>query len=159
MEHVAVRRVGIISAIHFSRHHDAHGRLLFFHRANLHRRSVRAQQMAALCAFDIKSVHVVARGMMLGNVEGFEIVIGRFDLRAFDNAETNRGENSLKFFEGLADQMPRAESALDAGKREIDFVALGSGLFRRSFHRPLAFCDNGFDVRLELVQLLSYGGL
>ncbi len=151
MEHVAVRRVGIISAIHFSRHHDAHRRLLFFHRANLHRRSVRAQQMAALYAFDIKSVHVVARGVMLGNVERFKVVVGRLDLRALDHAETDRGENPLKFFERLPDKVARAESALDPRKRKIDFVARRRRLFRRSFHRPLAFCDNGFNVRLELV--------
>jgi hypothetical protein len=59
----------------------------------------------------------------------------------------------------LPDQVARTESALDPRKRKIDFVALGSRLFRRSFHRPLAFCDNGFNVRLELVQLLTDGGL
>ncbi len=88
---------------------------------------------------------------MLGNVERFKVVVGRLDLRALDHAETDRGENPLKFFERLPDKVARAESALDPRKRKIDFVARRRRLFRRSFHRPLAFCDNGFNVRLELV--------
>src|ERR1700722_3359680 len=44
VKHETVRRVGIIASIHFSGHDDAYGRLLLFHRAHLHGRSVRAQQ-------------------------------------------------------------------------------------------------------------------
>ena len=68
MEHVAVRRVGIVAAIHFARHNDPHGRLFFFHRANLHRRSVRAQQIAIARAFYVEGVHVVARRVVFGNI-------------------------------------------------------------------------------------------
>lgn len=97
--------------------------------------------------------------MMLGNVERFEIVVGRFYFRTLDYAETDRGENPLKFLEGLANQMPRTEWALDTGKRKIDFVVRRNGLLRGRLDYPLAFRDNGFDVRFKFVQLLTNGWL
>ena len=76
--------------------------------------------------------------MMLGNVERLEIVVRRFDLRPFDHAEADGKKNALELFVGLADQVPRAERALDAGQREVDVIA---GL-RLLFPRPLRFrCD------------------
>ena len=77
--------------------------------------------------------------MMLGNIQRFEIVVRRFDFGAFDHAEANRGENALQFFVGLADQVARADGALDAGKRKVDFFTgwrccvLQPLLFRRVF--------------------------
>ena len=128
VEHVAVRRVGIIAAIDFARDDDAHRRLLLFHGANLHRRSVRAQQMPAARARDVEGVHVVARGMMLGNIQRLEIVVRRFDFGSGDDAEADRGENAQKFVVGLADQVARADGALDAGKRKVNFVASRSAV-------------------------------
>ena len=60
-------------------------------------------------AFDVERVHVVARGMVLGNVERLEIVVGRLDFRPFDHAEADGKKNALEFFVGLADQVPRAD--------------------------------------------------
>ena len=80
---------------------------------------VRSRWLAAR-AFDVEGVHVVARGMVLGNIQRFEIVVRRFDFRAFDHAEADREKNALQLFVCLADQVARADRALDAGKREID---------------------------------------
>ncbi len=88
---------------------------LLFHRANLHRRRVRSAAgtttvaglpaMPRLSAaadeparpsggpFDIRRVHVVARRMVLGNIERLEIVVGRLDLGPFDHAEPDRKKN------------------------------------------------------------------
>ena len=110
---------------------------------------------AAARAFDVKSVHVVARGMVLGNVERLEIVVRRFDFRPFDHAEADREENALEFFVGLADQVARADRALDAGKRKIDLIARRRGLLRGRFDFLRAFLRACFDVRLELVQFLA----
>ena len=71
--------------------------------------------------------------MMLGNIQRFEVVVGRFDFGSRDHAETDCGEDAQKFVVGLADQVTRANSALDAGEGELNFVASRSGLFRRRF--------------------------
>ena len=49
----------------------------------------------------------VARGMVLGDVERLEIVVGRLDFRPFDHGEADGKKNPLKLFVGLADQVPR----------------------------------------------------
>ena len=49
MERRIVRRVGIVAAINAARDDDANGRRLLFHHANLHRRSMRAEQGAVWC--------------------------------------------------------------------------------------------------------------
>ena len=71
-------------------------------------------------AVEIESVHVVAHGMKFGNVERFEIVIRRFDFRAFDDGEADGKENVFDFLEDLANQMMRADGPDDAGERKID---------------------------------------
>ncbi len=84
---------------------------------------------------------------MFGNVERLEIVVGRFDLRAFDDTEAEREKNALDLFVGLADEMVRADGPLDAGKREID---------RRSSdqisHGQFCGFDCGFERAAQLIQ-------
>ena len=101
-------------------------------------RSVRAQQtrLGAWRHVQIKRVHGVARGMMLGNIQRLEIVVGRLDFGPFDDAEAQRKKNPLDFGEGLPQQVARAEGADDAGQREIDVVARQ----RRDLPRPLTRC-------------------
>ena len=41
--------------------------------------------------------------MELGNVEGFEIVVGRFDFRAFDDGEAYGAEDVFDLLEDLTD--------------------------------------------------------
>ena len=64
---------------------------------------MRAQEMRRARALDVERVHVVACGMMLGNIQRFKIVIGRFDLGTFHHAESNRGENAQQLLVGLPD--------------------------------------------------------
>jgi hypothetical protein len=54
--------------------------------------------------------------MMLRNIQRLEIVVGRFDFGSSDDAEADRAEDAQQFVVGLADQMARANAALDAGK-------------------------------------------
>ena len=75
--------------------------------------------MAAARALDVEGVHVVARGMVLGDIERFEIVVGRLDLRPFDHAKSDREEDAQQFVERLPDQVPRPDGALDARKRKV----------------------------------------
>src|SRR5882672_2754539 len=92
-----MRGVGIVAAIDLAGDDDAHGRFLLLHRADLHGRSVRAQQelrrrglfIGRGRQFQIERVHVVANGMEFRNVERFEVVIWRFDFGAFDDGEAD----------------------------------------------------------------------
>ena len=82
VEHVGVRGVGIVAAIDLARHDDAHRRSLLLHGVHLHGRGVRAEQMRRRSRrkIEVKRVHGVARGMVLGDVERLEIVVRRLDL-------------------------------------------------------------------------------
>ena len=85
-----MRGVGIIAAIDLARNDDSYGRLALLHGANLYWRSVSAEKQRSGRPFrqiKIEGVHIVADGVMLGNVERFEIVIGRFNFRAFNDGE------------------------------------------------------------------------
>src|SRR6185437_3863581 len=84
----------------------------------------------------IKSVHVVARGMVLGDVERLEIVVSGFNFRTFDDRKTNRSEDAIQLFVSLADEMLRAERTRDSGKREIEAVARGCCFERGGFSDP-----------------------
>ena len=66
---------------------------------------------------EIEGVHVVADRMKFGNVERFEIVVGRFDFGAFDNGEADGNKDVFDFLQDLADQVMGADGALDAGER------------------------------------------
>ena len=89
--------------------------------------------------------------MVLGNVERLEIVVRRLDLGPFDDAEANREKYSLKLFVGLANYVARADRALDAGKREIDFIACLRSLIRSGFHLYALRFERRLDVRFEFV--------
>jgi hypothetical protein len=67
--------------------------------------------------------------MVLGNIQRFEVVVGCFNLGAFHHAESDRSKNAQKFFVGLPDQVTRADGAIDAGKRKINFFAGRRGRF------------------------------
>src|SRR5258708_21250961 len=100
-----VSGVGIVAAIDLAGNDNAHGRLLLFHGANLHGRSVGAEEERRLRAFgqfQIERVHVVADRMDFGNVQSLEIVLGRFDFGAFDKRAANRNEDVFDFLDDLS---------------------------------------------------------
>src|ERR1700735_3846947 len=110
--------------------------------------------MAAPRALHVKSVHVVARRMMLGDVERLEIVVRRFALGPFHHAEADREENALQLFVRLANDVARADGPLDAWERKIDLVARLCRALSRRFDFLAFFLKRGFDVRLQLVEFL-----
>src|SRR5258708_5622032 len=127
-----VSGVGIVAAIDLSGNDDAHRRLLLFHGADLHGRSVGAKKERRLRAFrqlQIEGVHVVADRMEFGNVQSLEIVVGRFDFGAFDDREADGNEDVFDFLEDLANQVMGADWSVDAGEREVDAFASERGLF------------------------------
>jgi len=85
------------------------------------------------------------------NVEGFEIVVRRFDFWAFDDGEADRNEDVFDFLEDLADQVMGAEGANDAGERRsirsLARAVFGTGL---DGARRVSICDsNCARARLE----------
>jgi len=106
-------------------------------------------------SFDVEGVHVVARGMVLGDVERFEVVVGRLDFRPFDYRESDGKENALELFVGLADQVAGANRALDARQGKIDLIARGGCAFCCSFEFLALGFQCRFDMRLELLKFLA----
>src|ERR1700682_5889837 len=150
VKHKGVRGIGIISPINFARNDHAHGRLLFFYGANLHGRSVSTKQQrtrSALGQLQIKRVHIVAHWMKFRNVEGFEIVIGSFNLRAFHDGEADGEENILDFLKHLANQVIRTDRTHDARQGEIHARAGELRFFRARFHRGATLFNFRLHVR------------
>ena len=155
VKHERVRGVGIVAAIHLAGNDDAYRRLALFHGVDLHGRSVRAQKQRPGRAFgqvQVKGVHIVADGMMFRNVQRFEIVIRRFDFRAFDDGKADREENVFDFLENLANQVMRADGADDAGERKIDALFGCRRSCSASFDFGLPRFDLSIDVAAEFVQ-------
>src|SRR6266850_1351334 len=78
--------------------------------------------------------------MEFGNVERFEVVIGRLDFRAFDDGEADGEEDVLDFLEDLADQVTRADGAEDAGEGTV--VNCPSKWARTSAKRAMTCADS-----------------
>jgi len=95
---------------------------------------------------EVKRVHVVADGMMLGNIQRFEIVVRRFDFRAFDDRKADREEDVFDFLHHGANQVVCADRSNDAGERQVDAIfARGSYLLGR-FDFEAFFLQFGFNV-------------
>ena len=99
---------------------DADRRLARQHRADLHRRSVRAQQPAV---FEEESVLRVARRMVVGKVEETEVHPVVFDLGPFGDAVTQRPEDRFDLTRDESHRMQRATARAPARQRHVD--ALG----------------------------------
>ena len=100
----------------------------------------------------VKRVHVVARGMVLGNIERLEIVVGSFHLRPGNHGIAERKKNPFDLLKRLPQRVPRAERTHHAGKREVFAFALERRLFGRSFHCHATQFERRFDVRLQFVE-------
>ena len=150
-----VRGVGIVAAIDLAGNDHAHRRLALFHGADLHRRSVRAQKQRsgrALRQVQVERVHVVAHGMKFRNVQRLEIVIRRFDFRAFDDGKANRKENVFDFLKNLANQMVRCRRG---GSRREAKDRRGPWLpprLQRRFDCGAPRFDLSIDVAAQFVQ-------
>ena len=89
--------------------------------------------------------------MKFGNVERFEIVVRRFDFRAFDDGEANGDEDVFDFLDDLADQVMRADGADYAGEGEIDTVFGGGCGFCAGFDGDATRFDLGFDMGTQFI--------
>ncbi len=137
MEHRRMRRV-MVAAKGAARHDDADRRLLRQHRADLHRRGMRAQhQPGAVGALgQVEGVVLLPRRMLGRDVERGEIVEILFDMRPLGDDKAHLAKDRDDLVDGLADRM---DAAL-AGKRHRQghVGALGGEpLFERRPAEPL----------------------
>src|SRR5258708_1822473 len=90
--------------------------------------------------------------MKLRNIQRFEIVIGRFNLRTFDHRKSDGNKNVFDFLKDLANQMARANGAHHSRQREIDLFFCGDGLFRAGFDRRASRFDLRVHERSQFIQ-------
>ena len=116
VEHRRVRDV-VIVAIHAARRDHRERRLAREHRADLHRRGVRAQQLAVR---EIEGVVHRARRMIVGDVERFEVVEVVFDLGTGLDFEAGLAEHLLDAQPHLRDRMQAAARLAASRQRDVD---------------------------------------
>ena len=118
MEHRRVRRVAV-DAIHAAGRDDLDRRRMRFHVADLDRRSLRAQNHAAL---DVEGVLHRARRMIFRRIERREIVEVVLDLGTIRDFEAKRAEQGFDTIERARDRMERADTKTASGKRDIQRI-------------------------------------
>ena len=109
----AVRRVHFIATISRARRDHPNRRRGGLHRANLHRRSVRAEQSSIR---QIKCVLLVPRGMFGWRVQRVEAVPFVLNVWTISERETHSPENLNRSLEHLGERMQSAELVRRAGQ-------------------------------------------
>ena len=120
------------------------------HGANLHRRSVGAQQQAiarglALLAGDEQRVLRVARGMVRRKVERLEVVVVGLDLGTFADGVAHRLEDGDDLVHHAQHGMLDADGALDAGEGDVEALGGELGIDRGGVN----FVVRVFDAQLR----------
>ena len=127
-------------------------RLAREHRADLHRRGVRAQQPAVR---DEQGVLRVARRMVVGEVEQREVVAVVLDLRSLGDAVAEPAEDRDDLVRHPGHRMQRAGERTAAGQRHVDARRPAPGLLGRGRELRLAPLEGDADALLEGVQQLA----
>ena len=166
-----MRQIEVVAAIDRANRDQPHRRIVLLHVPDLHRRRVRAQQRQRLRRMargsvaegrgfspgvrrrlhrlrEIQRVLHVARRMLGGHVERFEVVVVVLDLGAFEHLIAETREDLLHLFAHEAERMPEP-STMRAGQRDVDRAGRAAGRGQRRF----ALGDCGFDRSLQLVGL------
>ncbi len=124
MKHRRMGGIGI-DAVCAPRRNNADRRFGVEHHARLHWRGVRAQHMLGTIGLfrDIERVVHLARRMVGRDVQLGEIVIVKFDIRAFANGKTQIGKDRGDLVHHLADRVDRAAGLWPRRKRHVDTLA------------------------------------
>ena len=121
VEHRRVRRVELVAAVGAPGDDDVEGRRLGLHRADLHRRGVRAQHHVV---GHVEGVGAIARGVRRAVVERVEVVVDGVDLGAFEDGEAQADEDVLDLAPGRREQV-QAPDGLRRLARQGDVDAVG----------------------------------
>src|SRR4051812_47512643 len=148
---VELRRVGrvAVAAVGAPRDHDVERRRMRLHRADLHRRRVRAQDDFGR---DVERVGVVAARVRRVVVERVEVVVDEVDLGALDAGEPEPEEDVLDLAPRLGDEVPAADRlGRLAGQRDVDAVPREAGVELLGLELGRALLDEGFERLARLV--------
>ena len=148
MEH---RRMGgvVVAAKGAAGHDDADRRLLRQHGADLHRRGMGAQHLAAAIGGarrQIEGIVLLPRRMLGRNVERGEIVEILFDMRAFGDGEAHLAEDRDQLVDGLADRMDAAVAVGFHRQRHVDALFGKPAQKRRLIEPRLGRAERRFDL-------------
>src|SRR3954471_14906045 len=125
---VELRRVGrvAVAAVRAAGDDDVQRRRMGLHRADLHRRRVRAQDDVGR---DVERVRVVAAWIRQVVVERVEVVVDEVDLGALDAREAEAEEDVLDLAPGLGDEVEPTDRLWRlAGEGDVDAVAGEAGV-------------------------------
>ncbi len=151
------RRVGLvgIAAIGAAGNDHADRRLLRQHGADLHRRSVRAQQQprAVRLGVEIERVVHLAGGMALGKIELGEVEVVGLDVGTFGDREAHVGEDRGELVDHLADGMDAADLGGRLAHRQghVDRLGVEARLERGILQGVAARGERGVHGVLEAV--------
>src|SRR5689334_8448046 len=147
VEHRRVRDVGVATIDHAGTD-DTYRRLLGAHRADLHRRRVRAQECLGR---QVERVLHVARGVIARNVQRLEVVGIGLDLRALGHAEAEAGEDRDDLLAHAHQRVHDAARRTSSGQREIRALALALTATFVGAHAVDALREQPFELALGLV--------
>ncbi len=113
----------VIGPIDATRTNDADRRAVFLHRADLHRRGVRAQHVRrAIIAFGtvgIERVHFSPRRGVTRNIQRIKVIPIGFDLRAFGHRKPHVCKDRRDLFGHLRDRVNAALAARSARQGHV----------------------------------------
>ena len=152
MEQRGMGRIDVIAAEYTARCNDADRRLLVFHRADLNRRGLRAENDVVGY---IEGVLRIACRMILRNVQGFEIVVVGLDIRTLCDRESHADKDILDFIQNKIDRMLLADRNFSARHRDIQCLALELALEGNCFQTLLVLSQARFNRRAEVIDHLT----
>ena len=152
MEQRGMGRIDVVTAEYTARCNDADRRLLVFHRADLNRRGLRAENN--IIGY-IEGVLRITCRMILRNVQGFEIVVVGLDIRTLCDRESHADKNILDFIQNKIDRMLLANRNFSARHRDIEGLALELALEGNCLQTLLVLSQTCFNRRAELVDHLT----
>lgn len=119
-----MRRVDLVFAVNPAGGKNADGGLFdLVHRADLHGARLRAKK-DLLVVRDVERVAAVSRGMVLGNVQTGEVIVGKLDFGAVEHAEAHGNKEVLRFVERLVHRVPVAKLDGVSGNGHVDGFGL-----------------------------------
>ncbi len=112
-------RVRSFSSVDSPRNDDSYRRLSILHGPDLHGGGVRAEKQVIR---EVKGIPIVSSGMMRREVQRFEIVVIRLDLRPLFDRKTHRDKNILNFLLEEDDGMRGPPVFLFSRQSEVNFL-------------------------------------
>ena len=113
-----MRGVDLVLAVHAAGSKDTNGQLARFHRVDLHRRGLRAQENGTVVT-EVERVAPLAGRVSLFHVELGEVVLGKLHFAVFEDLKAHADEDVLDLVEHLIHRVLHADLFLLAGNGDV----------------------------------------